>query len=75
MGRQDDGWIEGGIEGEGKMRAGRIFKLIERYGFLVGGDKVIAYHGSDRVIKKFNRLRTADGTFWFTEDLGKIERG
>lgn len=36
---------------------------------------VRAYHGSGGVIRKFDRGRTVDGTFWFSEDLGKIERG
>ena len=37
--------------------------------------EVIAYHGSNQHIRKFDISKTMDGTFWFSEDAEKILRG
>ena len=37
--------------------------------------KVIAYHGSNVPIRRFNREFSAQGMFWFSEDRAKILRG
>ena len=38
-------------------------------------NKVVAYHGGSMPIRKFDRSKTVDGTFWFSEDVDKILRG
>lgn len=37
--------------------------------------EVIAYHGSNQHIRKFDISKTMDGTFWFSEDAEKILHG
>ena len=37
--------------------------------------KIIAYHGSNKPIRKFVSKYSAQGVFWFSEDRDKIERG
>lgn len=36
---------------------------------------IIAYHGSNVSIKKFDRKYSAQGVFWFSEDKQKILKG
>jgi len=55
------------------MRLGRIVRAVEEFGKRVG--VVRAYHGSGVVVREIDRGKTVDGTFWFSEDIGKIERG
>lgn len=43
--------------------------------FLIESKQVIAYHGSNSPIKKFDRQFSAQGVFWFSEDKDKILRG
>jgi len=71
MGGSDVGGIDWGIEEEVGMRMGWIVRAVEEFGR--GGGLVRAYHGSGVVVRKFDRAKTVDGTFWFSEDLGKIE--
>ena len=73
MGRSDVGRVERGVEKEVGMRLGRIVRAAEEFSKRVG--VVRAYHGSGVVVRKFDRAKTVDGTFWFSEDIGKIERG
>lgn len=41
-----------------------------------GGSRVVrAYHGSSHPVRRFDRSKTVDGTFWFSEDFDKILRG
>lgn len=37
--------------------------------------KIIAYHGSNTLIKKFDKKFSAQGVFWFSENKDKIIRG
>lgn len=59
----------------------KIFSLSHYYFTLatLGGEPstqlVTAYHGSSHCIREFDRSKTVDGTFWFSEDAGKILRG
>ena len=61
----------------------KIFSLSHYYFTLatLGGERisctqlVTAYHGSSHCIREFDRSKTVDGTFWFSEDVGKILRG
>lgn len=43
--------------------------------FISESKKIIAYHGSNVPIKKFNRDFSAQGVFWFSEDKDKILKG
>lgn len=36
---------------------------------------VVAYHGSNVPIRRFDRSKAAMGVFWFSEDKGAVERG
>ncbi len=36
---------------------------------------IVAYHGSDVPIRRFDRDKTAMGIFWFSENRGAVERG
>jgi hypothetical protein len=43
--------------------------------FLLESKQVIAYHGSNQPIKKFDKKYSAQGVFWFSEDRDKILKG
>jgi hypothetical protein len=38
-------------------------------------DSIIAYHGSHVPIEKFDRNFSAQGVFWFSEEVNKIKSG
>jgi len=43
--------------------------------YLNESHKLIVYHGSNTPIKKFDKVFSAQGVFWFSEDKDKILRG
>jgi hypothetical protein len=43
--------------------------------FFSESQKIIAYHGSNSPITKFDRNFSAEGVFWFSEDKEKILKG
>jgi len=47
----------------------------ERYKTLTESKKIIAYHGSNVPIKKFNKRFSTQGVFWFSVDKNKILQG
>ena len=48
---------------------------MKKYIPLFESKKIIAYHGSNSPISKFNRNYSAQGVFWFSEDKDKILKG
>lgn len=56
-----------------KLRLGELRRWIREE--LTSERRIIAYHGGSRPIRRFDRTKTADGTFWFSEDVDKILRG
>ncbi len=48
---------------------------MRKYEPLLESKKIIAYHGSNIPIKKFNSKFSAQGVFWFSTDKDKILRG
>lgn len=50
-------------------------KLSEKLKQLKESKTIVAYHGSNVAIKKFDRNFSAQGVFWFSEDKDKILKG
>ena len=58
-----------------KLRNSILIMSTEIRQYILEYNRVIAYHGGPRPIRRFDRNLAAQGVFWFTEDKDKIKRG